>query len=99
MGNWTLVMSGGMWQELRDHLFPGDGGEHGAVIGAGIAHTDRGCAFWRGRCTAPSTAWTTYPVNGAIACLRRPSCATASSGAPAMGWRTWPSTATVGATR
>lgn len=42
MGNWTLVMSGGMWQELRDHLFPGDGGEHGAVIGAGIARTDRG---------------------------------------------------------
>ncbi len=42
MDDWILVMSGGMWQELRDHLFPGDGDEHGAVIGAGIIRTERG---------------------------------------------------------
>lgn len=30
------------WIKLRDHLFPGDGDEHGAVILAGIATTGRG---------------------------------------------------------
>ena len=37
-----LRMSGDLWRDLRSHLFPGDGDEHGAVIGAGIVETDRG---------------------------------------------------------
>jgi len=42
MEDWSLSMSGAMWEELRRHLFPGDRDEHGAVIGAGIVRTDRG---------------------------------------------------------
>jgi ThiF family len=39
---WTLVISGGLFERLHGHLFPGDGDEHGAVIAAGIVHTHRG---------------------------------------------------------
>ena len=42
MDSWTLTIPGAMWADLRHHLFPGDGDEHGAVIGAGIVRTDRG---------------------------------------------------------
>jgi len=42
MQNWTLSMSGAMWEVLSRHLFPGDRDEHGAVIGAGIVRTERG---------------------------------------------------------
>jgi len=31
-----------LWYKLRQHLFPGDGDEHGAVIVAGLAETSRG---------------------------------------------------------
>src|SRR5580658_8674355 len=39
---WHLVLPQGMYTRLNRHLFPGDGDEHGAVITAGIAVTDRG---------------------------------------------------------
>lgn len=39
---WRLVLPQGMYDELRAHLFPGDGDEHGAVIAAGIAESPRG---------------------------------------------------------
>ena len=29
-----------MYKTLRDHLFPGDGDEHGAVVEAGLMRTD-----------------------------------------------------------
>lgn len=34
---WRLVLPQGMYAALHQHLFPGDGDEHGAVIAAGIA--------------------------------------------------------------
>jgi molybdopterin/thiamine biosynthesis adenylyltransferase len=34
---WRLVLPHGLYRDLHDHLFPGDGDEHGAVIAAGIA--------------------------------------------------------------
>jgi molybdopterin/thiamine biosynthesis adenylyltransferase len=39
---WTLTFDERLHAELMGHLFPGDGDEHGAVIGAGIASTGRG---------------------------------------------------------
>lgn len=39
---WSLTMSAQLWRDLQDHLFPGDGNEHGAVIAAGVARTSRG---------------------------------------------------------
>ncbi|MCA8979871.1 MAG: hypothetical protein KDC14_07585, partial [Planctomycetes bacterium] len=36
-----LVLPGALWERLRDHLFSGDGDEHGAVIAAGIADSGR----------------------------------------------------------
>lgn len=33
-------MTGGLYDKIRAHLFPGDGGEHGAVILAGLAETE-----------------------------------------------------------
>lgn len=33
---WRLVFPEGLFQRLSDHLFPGDGDEHGAVLTAGI---------------------------------------------------------------
>ncbi|THC47056.1 ThiF family adenylyltransferase [Streptomyces cellulosae] len=41
-GPWTLRMSADMAATLRKHLFPGDGDEHGAVIGASVVTTPRG---------------------------------------------------------
>lgn len=38
-GPWTLRMSADMAATLRKHLFPGDGDEHGAVIGASVVTT------------------------------------------------------------
>ena len=38
---WQLRMSADFYERLHAHLFPGDGEEHGAVILAGIAETDR----------------------------------------------------------
>ena len=40
-GRWTLRMTEEMFDELYLHLFPGDGDEHGAVIGASVLHTNR----------------------------------------------------------
>jgi tRNA A37 threonylcarbamoyladenosine dehydratase len=42
MEPWTLVMDERLFAELITHLFPGDGDEHGAVIGAGVAESVRG---------------------------------------------------------
>lgn len=39
---WSLVMDERLYRELRAHLFPGDGDEHGGVIIAGLAETERG---------------------------------------------------------
>ena len=39
---WTLAIDGSMYRELTDHLWPGAGDEHGAVIAAGITATSRG---------------------------------------------------------
>jgi len=39
---WTLTIDEPTYRRLLDHLFPGDGDEHGAVIAAGVAATSRG---------------------------------------------------------
>ena len=39
---WTLRLSPAIADELMGHLFPGDGDEHGAVIGASVVETARG---------------------------------------------------------
>lgn len=39
---WSLHIAPGMAQELMGHLFPGDGAEHGAVLGASLVETGRG---------------------------------------------------------
>jgi molybdopterin/thiamine biosynthesis adenylyltransferase len=38
----SLTIDAPLLQQLRDHLFPGDDDEHGAVIAAGISETPRG---------------------------------------------------------
>jgi ThiF family len=42
MNPWTLRLSPDMAAQLQAHLFPGDGDEHGAVIGASVVETNRG---------------------------------------------------------
>ena len=42
MRPWRLTIPTGMYAELQQHLFPGDGDEHGAVILAGTCESDRG---------------------------------------------------------
>ena len=39
----SLRLSQAMAVKLNDHLFPGDRDEHGAVIGAAVVETSRGC--------------------------------------------------------
>lgn len=39
---WTLTLDEPLYEQLMAHLFPGDDDEHGAVIAAGVATTDRG---------------------------------------------------------
>jgi hypothetical protein len=39
---WQLALPHGLCEHLHDHLFPGDGDEHGAVILAGLTQTKRG---------------------------------------------------------
>jgi hypothetical protein len=39
---WTLVLDQALYDSLMEHLYPGDHDEHGAVIAAGIAESDRG---------------------------------------------------------
>jgi hypothetical protein len=39
---WTLRLPVALATELMNHLFPGDGDEHGAVIGASVVETARG---------------------------------------------------------
>lgn len=41
-GNWSLTIPAATMATLRDHLFPGDGDEHGAVIGATVVRTAAG---------------------------------------------------------
>ena len=38
----SLTMDDQLYERLYDHLFPGDGDEHGAVIMAGVSQTERG---------------------------------------------------------
>ena len=40
--HFDLILPAKLKSELFAHLFPGDGDEHGAVISAGVVHTDRG---------------------------------------------------------
>ena len=42
MKPWRLTIPQGLYAELQQHLFPGDGDEHGAVILAGTCDSDRG---------------------------------------------------------
>jgi len=42
MTDWSLSMTADLWRKLAQHLFPGDGDEHGAVITAGVVRTSRG---------------------------------------------------------
>ena len=42
MGGWDLRFPEALWQQLRQHLFPGDGDEHGAVVGASVVESARG---------------------------------------------------------
>lgn len=42
MNPWVLTIEQPVYARLCDHLFPGDNDEHGAVIAAGIATTERG---------------------------------------------------------
>ena len=42
-GPFSLRLTRTMWAELEHHLFPGDREEHGAVIGASVVDTSRGC--------------------------------------------------------
>lgn len=39
---WSLRITTPQWQQLDEHLYPGDGDEHAAVIAAGMAETPRG---------------------------------------------------------
>lgn len=41
MKPWKMIIPGGMYRQLHDHLFCGDNEEHGAVALAGRAETDR----------------------------------------------------------
>jgi molybdopterin/thiamine biosynthesis adenylyltransferase len=40
--SWTLTLTASFMDRLQQHLFPGDGDEHGAVISAGLAETSAG---------------------------------------------------------
>ena len=40
--DFDLILPAKLKKDLFAHLFPGDGDEHGAVISAGVVHTDRG---------------------------------------------------------
>ena len=42
MKPWRLTIPSGLNHELQQHLFPGDGDEHGAVILAGTCESERG---------------------------------------------------------
>ncbi len=39
---WSLIMDERLYQRLHAHLFPGDNDEHGAVLLAGLAESQRG---------------------------------------------------------
>ncbi len=41
-GQWRMTFPGSLYERLRNHLFPGDGDEHGAVIAAGLARMPDG---------------------------------------------------------
>ena len=42
MKPWRLTIPSRLYRELQEHLFPGDGDEHGAVILAGTCESERG---------------------------------------------------------
>jgi hypothetical protein len=37
VSGWSVTFPESVWSRLQDHLFPGDGDEHGAVVAAGIS--------------------------------------------------------------
>jgi len=39
--SWTLRIPGPLWRQLKQHLFPGDKDEHGAIIAAGVVTSRR----------------------------------------------------------
>ena len=41
-GQWRMVFPESLYEKLRNHLFPGNGDEHGAVIAAGLARMPDG---------------------------------------------------------
>lgn len=40
--SWKVVMTGDRWSALQQHLFPGDGDEHGAILRCSMAKTPSG---------------------------------------------------------
>src|SRR5262245_43001715 len=36
----SIAISGELYDQLTNHLFPGDGDEHGAVVAAGLAYSN-----------------------------------------------------------
>lgn len=42
---WSLIMDERLYQRLHTHLFPGDNDEHGAVLLAGFAESQRGTSL------------------------------------------------------
>ena len=42
MRPWRMTIPASLYADLQQHLFPGDGEEHGGVILAGTCHSDRG---------------------------------------------------------
>lgn len=37
VSGWSITFPESVWSRLQDHLFPGDGDEHGAVVAAGVS--------------------------------------------------------------
>jgi molybdopterin/thiamine biosynthesis adenylyltransferase len=42
LNGWRLTLPESLYRDLFEHLFPGDRGEHGAIILAGMSKSDRG---------------------------------------------------------
>jgi hypothetical protein len=65
---WTLVIDGVLFDELTTHLFRDDDDEHGAVIAAGVAKTDRGTRLLARELFLARTASTSSRVSAATGC-------------------------------
>lgn len=42
MSEWSITFPDSVWSRLQDHVFPGDHGEHGAVVSAGVSRGQGG---------------------------------------------------------